>query len=76
MMTGGTIQNNTATHGGGIILNGNRASLVMSGNSKIIGNQAKQKTSGSWGDGGGIYLSNSTTLTLNGGTIGNNTADR
>ena len=75
-MTGGTIQNNTATHGGGIILNGNRASLVMSGNSKIIGNQAKQKTSGSWGDGGGIYLSNSTTLTLNGGTIGNNTADR
>ena len=75
-MTGGTIQNNTATHGGGIILNGNRASLVMSGNSKIIGNQAKQKTSGSWGDGGGIYLSDSTTLTLNGGTIGNNTADR
>ena len=76
IMTGGTIQNNTATHGGGVILDGNGASLVMSGNSEIIGNQARQKTSGSWGDGGGIYLSNSTTLTLNGGTIGNNTADR
>ena len=72
-MTDGTIQNNTASFGGGIKLNGSGGSLVMSGGS-ITGNHAEVNSSGSDGDGGGVYVYYEATLTLNGGTIANNTA--
>ena len=72
-MTGGTIQNNTASLGGGIKLDGSGRGLVMSGGS-ITGNHAEVNSSGSDGDGGGVYVYYEATLTLNGGTIANNTA--
>ena len=76
-MTAGTIQNNTASVGGGIKLNGSRVGLVMSGGS-ITGNHAEASSSSSEGkgDGGGVCVYYEATLTLDGGTIANNTADR
>ena len=76
-MTGGTIQNNTATRcGGGIMLNGSGEGLEMSGGS-ITGNHAKASSSSDSGNGGGIYANSGAKLTLsNGASIDNNTAEK
>ena len=76
-ITSVAITGNTATHGGGITVlttNGNAAGVVMDGGS-ITENHAVEKNG--WGDGGGVYVDYSATLTLNNGAIINkNTATR
>lgn len=74
-MTGGIIQNNTATWGGGILVTGN-ATLNMSGGT-IQNNQA---ISGpvAWNDaaaGGGVCVYDGGTFYLSGGLIQNNTSE-
>jgi len=70
-MSGGTIKGNSAKNGGGIYVKNHssgqfedNASVNISGTADISGNSSE--------NGGGIYVENST-LTMDGGTISNNT---
>lgn len=69
-MEGGTVSNNTAnTHeGGGIFYSGKSGSIT---GGSIINNETM--TTGDWG-GGGIFVNNSSTLTISSASITNNTA--
>lgn len=72
-LQGGTITNNVASNGGGVYVG--KGSVTMSGNATIDGNLATM-------GGGGVYLNtelasrtdDEAVLTMNGGTISNNTA--
>lgn len=74
-MTGGEIRNNrntTANNAAGGVLvytwnNDPTATMTMSGDAKITGNQ-------SWAGGGGMYLVGNTDVTISGGTISYNAA--
>ena len=68
-MYGGTITGNTASHGGGVYVDGTGSTFTMNGGT-ISGNEA----TGSSGTSGGVYVSNNGTFTMNGGTISGNTA--
>lgn len=74
-LVGATIRNNTADLGGGVFV-GEPNVLTMDANTKIINNTAKMGNNRpfSRGSGGGIYVFNGASLTLNGGTISGNTA--
>lgn len=74
-LVGATIQYNTADLGGGVFV-GQPDALTMDANTQIIYNTAKKGNNPpfSRGSGGGIYVFNGASLTLNGGTIANNTA--
>ena len=74
-ISGGTIENNKATYGGGVALNNSWINSIT--NWKVIGNKAyKAKSSGNGGIGGGIYL-DSVSMNVSAGSnrIYNNTAD-
>jgi hypothetical protein len=65
-MTGGTISKNDADdRGGGVCLRGTTGTFAMSGSAEISGNNASY--------GGGVYMYIGS-FTVNGGTIGGNTA--
>ena len=72
-LQGGTITNNVASNGGGVYVG--KGTITMSGDATIDGNLATM-------GGGGVYLNtelaswtgNEAVLTMNGGTISNNTA--
>lgn len=74
-MTGGEIRNNKnmteANAAGGVLVytwnNDPTATMTMSGDAKITGNQ-------SWAGGGGMYLVGNTDVTISGGIISYNTA--
>ena len=53
-ISGGTIENNKATYGGGVALNNSWINPIT--NWKVIGNEAYQTKIGNGGIGGGIYL--------------------
>lgn len=74
-LVGATISNNTADLGGGVFV-GQPDALTMDANTQIISNTAKKGNNQpfSRGSGGGIYVFNGASLTLNGGTISGNTA--
>ena len=76
-MTGGTITENKAADGGGVCVAKNKewaAGLIMNGGS-IKGNHSEYRSG--YGNGGGVYVDYSATLTLNtGAIIDNNTADK
>ena len=55
-ISGGTIENNKATYGGGVALNNSTINPIT--NWKVIGNEAYQTKIGNGGIGGGIYLDN------------------
>ena len=74
-LVGATIQYNTADLGGGVFV-GEPNALTMDADTQIIYNTAKKGNNHvfSRGSGGGIYVFNGASLTLNGGTIAYNTA--
>ncbi|MBD5410457.1 MAG: hypothetical protein HDR53_05190, partial [Treponema sp.] len=73
-MSGGTISDCTATlEGGGVFINSSDT-FKMSGTAKITGCKTTS-TSGSGGNGGGVFVS-SGTFTMSGGTISGNTASK
>lgn len=74
-LVGATIRNNTADLGGGVFV-GEPDALTMDANTKIINNTAQKGKNHvfSRGSGGGIYVYNGASLTLNGGTISGNSA--
>lgn len=74
-LTRAIIKNNTADLGGGVFV-GEPNALTMDADTQIIYNTAKKGKNDvfSRGSGGGIYVFNGASLTLNGGTISGNTA--
>jgi hypothetical protein len=66
IMSGGTISGNSAQGGGGISTS--NSTLTISGKAAITGNSAPG------GVGGGVVVAGTTTVTMTGGTISNNTA--
>ena len=68
VMNDGVIENNKATHGAGVLLDGE---MEMNGG-VIQNNNAKDRNYE--GDGGGIFVTNKGRLTINNGIIRNNTA--
>ena len=66
ILSGGTVEYNTAVNGGGIHLLNNSSADIRGG--YISGNTAKA------GSGGGIYVNSQSSATLSGGTVAQNTA--
>lgn len=74
-ISGGTIENNKATYGGGVALNSSTINPIT--NWTVIGNEAYKTKRGNGGIGGGIYLeSRSMNVSAGSNRIYNNTADR
>ena len=73
-MTEGSIANNTAFSGGGLMVWGTKCVFTMNGANTIISNNVVKGVNGS-GNGGGVYVQEAT-FNFEHGTITNNTAAR
>ena len=69
LMTGGSVSNNQARHGGGILLQGSSKTIMEVRGGKICDNKASMP-------GGAVYASTKTTLKITGGTISGNKTEK